>query len=132
MAGRGRNRVARSRLTLAVADRPRRRCTRIHPTCIDKARSRLVARLQVNRVDTREGKGPTVSLAVRHKEVERLLLAGHHKEVARPLQPNAARDSHNTERKREKKNHHRQAHNNFGAICDSGSGKKNSGAAFML
>ena len=44
-------------------------------------------------------------------------LAGRNKEVARPLQPNAARDSHNTERKREKKNHHRQAHNNFGAIC---------------
>ena len=71
-----------------------------------------------------------VSLAGRHKEVERLLLAGHHKQVERPLQPNAARDSHNTERKREKKNHHRQAHNNFGAICKSGSGNKNSGAAF--
>ncbi len=71
-----------------------------------------------------------VSLAGRHKEVERLLLAGHHKEVARPLQPNAARDSHNTERKREKKNHHRRDHNNFGAICDSGSGNKNSRAAF--
>ena len=61
-----------------------------------------------------------VSLAGRNKEVERLLLAGHRKEVARPLQPNAARDSHNTERKREKKNHHRQVHNNFGAICNSG------------
>jgi hypothetical protein len=80
----------------------------------------------------KERKAIMVSLAGRHKEVERLLLAGHHKEVARPLQPNAARDSHNTERKREKKNHHRQAHNNFGAICDSGSGKKNPEPIFML
>lgn len=72
-----------------------------------------------------------VNLAGRNKEVERLLLAGHRKKVKRPLQPNAARDSHNTERKREKKNHHRQAHNNFGAICKSGSGNKNSGAAFF-
>jgi len=39
------------------------------------------------------GQGLMVSLAGRHKEVERLLLAGHHKEVARPLQPNAARDA---------------------------------------
>jgi len=73
-----------------------------------------------------------VSLAGRHKEVERLLLAGHRKKVERPLQPNAARDSHNTERKREKKNHHRQAHNNFGAICNSGSGNKNPEPLFML
>jgi hypothetical protein len=73
-----------------------------------------------------------VSLAGRHKEVERLLLAGHRKEVARPLQPNAARDSHKTERKREKKNHHRRDHNNFRAICDSGSGNKNSRAAFSF
>jgi hypothetical protein len=71
------------------------------------------------------------------------LVAGHHQEAERPLlashpevehllrQPNAVRDSHNTESKREKKNHHRQAPNNFGAICDSGSGNKNSGAAFF-
>jgi hypothetical protein len=72
-----------------------------------------------------------VNLAARNKEVERPLLAGR-KKVERPLQPNAARDSHNTERKREKKNHHRQAHSNFGAICNSGSGNKNSGAAFYV
>ena len=61
-----------------------------------------------------------VNLAARNKELERPLLAGHRKKVERPPRPNAARDSHNTERKREKKNHHRQAHSNFGAICNSG------------
>jgi hypothetical protein len=60
-----------------------------------------------------------VSLAGRPKKVER-----------RPLEPNAARDSQNTERKKEKRNHHRQAHNNSDVICDSGSGK-NSRAAFF-
>jgi len=124
MAGRRRSRAARCRLTLAVAGRRRRRCTRIHPTCINKARNRLVARLRVNRADTKGGKRLTVSLAGRHKEVEHPPLAGHHKEVVDPLQPNAAKSSHNTERKREKKNHHRRDHNNSGAICKSGFGKK--------
>ena len=124
MAGRRRSRAARCRLTLAVAGRRRRRCTRIHPTCINKACNRLVARLRVNRADTKGGKRLTVSLAGRHKEVEHPPLAGHHKEVVDPLQPNAAKSSHNTERKREKKNHHRRDHNNSGAICKSGFGKK--------
>ena len=124
MAGRRRSRAARCRLTLAVAGRRRRRCTRIHPTCINKARNRLVARLRVNRARTKGGKRLTVSLAGRHKEVEHPPLAGHHKEVVDPLQPNAAKSSHNTERKREKKNHHRRDHNNSGAICKSGFGKK--------
>jgi len=112
MAGRRRSRAARCRLTLAVAGRRRRRCTRIHPTCINKACNRLVARLRVNRAGTKGGKRLTVSLA------------GRHKEVVDPLQPNAAKSSHNTERKREKKNHHRRDHNNSGAICKSGFGKK--------
>ena len=72
-----------------------------------------------------------VNLAGRNKDVERLLLAAHRKKVKCPLQPNALRDSHNTARKRKKKNHHRQAHNNSGAICNSGFGNKNSGAAIF-
>ena len=123
-AGQRRSRAALCRLTLAVAGRRRRRCPRIHPTCIDKARNRLVARLRVKRADTKGGKRLTVSLADHHKEVEHPPLAGHHKEVVDPLQPNAAKSSHNTERKREKKNHHRRDHNNSGAICKSGFGKK--------
>src|SRR5207249_3287670 len=123
-AGRRRSRAALCRLTLAVARRRRRRCPRIHPTCIDKARNRLVARLRVKRADTKGGKRLTVSLADHHKEVEDPPPAGHHKEVVDPLQPNAAKSSHNTERKREKKNHNRRDHNNSGAICKSGSGKK--------
>ena len=62
-----------------------------------------------------------VKQAAREKEGKALMvsLAGHHQQVQHLLRPNTARDSHNTERKREKKNHHRQVHNNFGAICFS-------------
>ncbi len=75
-----------------------------------------------------------VKQAAREKEGKVLMvnLAGHHQEVERPLQANKARGSHNTERSNRRKERHRQAHNNFGAICDSGSGKKNSGAAFYV
>jgi hypothetical protein len=73
-----------------------------------QSRHRLQASLRVKR-------------AAREKEGKVLMvnLAGHHQEVEHLLQPNTAKGSHNTERKREKKNHHRQAHNSFGAICFS-------------
>lgn len=81
------------------------------------ARCRLQARLRAKRTAReKEGKWLMVSLASRHKEVERLPLAGHHKEVARPLQPNAARDSHNTERSNQKKERLCPGHNKSNAI----------------
>ena len=84
-----------------------------NPRFASESRRHLPARLRVKQ-------------AAREKEGKALMvnLAGHHQQVQNLLQPNTARDSHNTERKREKKNHHRQAHTNFGAICDSGSGNK--------
>ena len=75
-----------------------------------------------------------VKQAAREKEGKVLMvnLAGHHQEVEHLLQPNTARDSHNTERSNQRKERPRRDHNNFGAICDSGSGNKNFGAAFYV
>jgi hypothetical protein len=67
-----------------------------------------------------------------HQEVERPLLASHPEVEHLVPRPSTARDSQSTERKSLKKNHHRRTHNNSNAICDSGSGKKNSGAAFYV
>ena len=96
-----------------------------------QSRRRLRARRRVKRAARKkQGKAPMLNLAVRHQEAERRLLADRQQEVERPLQPNALRGSQSAARKSLKKNHHRQDHNNSGPICDSGSGKKNSGAAF--
>lgn len=66
----------------------------------------------------KEGRAPMVNLAAHHG-VERL------------LQPSIARRSQRAETRSRKKEHHHQGHNNSGSICHSGSGKKNSGAAFF-
>jgi preprotein translocase subunit SecD len=83
---------------------------------------RLQARLQVKRgAREKEGKAPMVNN----------LPGRHHQEVEHPLLGNAARHSHNMERNNQRKEHHRQDHNNAGVVFDSGSGKKNSRAAFL-
>jgi hypothetical protein len=93
---------------------------------------RLRARLQVSRAARKkEGKALMVNnlMGRHHQEVEHPLLAERQQEVERPLQPSALRGSQSAARKSLKKNHHRPGHNNV--ICDSGSGRKDSGAAFL-
>jgi hypothetical protein len=84
-------------------------------------RSRLLAGLRAKRAAREKGdKAPMVSPA-----------GHHHQEVEHPpRERNAANSSHNTERNNQRKERPGQGHNNSAAICDSGSGEKNSGAAF--
>lgn len=85
-----------------------------------RSRRRLSARLLVKReARKKEGKAPMVNLA------------GHHQEVERRLQPNAAQRSHNTERSNQRKERRRPGHNNSGSIICSGSGKENFRSRFL-
>src|SRR6266436_8564646 len=85
MAGRACNRAARCRLEQVRRFRHLSGARRMAGQASSRAaRCRLQARLRAKRTTReKEGKWLMVSLAGRHKEVERLLLAGHHKEVAR-------------------------------------------------
>jgi len=82
-------------------------------------------------VREKEVKAPMVSLAVSHKEVERLLLAGRPEVEHPPLAPSTVKSSHNTERSNQRKELHGQGRNNPAVICDSGSGNRDSGAALF-
>jgi len=87
--------------------------------CVNLVVRRLRAVLLAKRAARdKEGRALTVNLAAQHG-VERL------------LQPSIARRSQRAETRSRKKEHHHQGHNNSGSICHSGSGKKNSGAAFF-
>ena len=87
--------------------------------CVNLVVRRLRAVLLAKRAARdKEGRALTVNLAAQHG-VERL------------LQPSIARRSQKAETRSRKKEHHHQGHNNSGSICHSGSGKKNSGAAFF-
>ena len=79
-----------------------------------QSRRRLPARRRVKRAARKkESKAPMLNLAVRHQEVERLLLADQPELEHLPREPSALRGSQNAARKSLKKNHHRQDHNNL-------------------
>jgi hypothetical protein len=94
---------------------------------------RLAARLLARRAaGKKEGKALMVKNLVgsHRQEVEHPLLANRQQEVERlPREPSALRGSQSAARKSLKKNHHHPGHNNV--ICDSGSGRKDSEAAFF-
>ena len=91
------------------------------------------AHLRVKRAAReKQGRALMVNPAGRsHQEAEHLLLAVQPEAEHLRREPSAARSSHNMERNNQRKERPGQGRNNSGVICDSGSGRKNSGAVLL-